>query len=144
MESIGAAKEAKLAVAGAMVIRDSLAGALSEYCIAMDRCAGEFDALASECLTFAGQAGKWTDTKKKAFYKLMNTRADVILHAVCTFRMVCVSAETDLQCLPRCPEPNCVRQWLASKRANEGPSFLKRMLRLWPEVRRGAPELAEE
>jgi hypothetical protein len=144
IESIAAAKEAELAVAGAIVIRDSLAGALSEYCIAMDRCAGEFDALASECETFVGQAGNLADTKKKAFYKLMNKRADVILHAVSTFRMVCVSAETDLQCLPRCPEPNYVRQWLASKRANEGPSFLQRMLRLWPEVHRSAPELAEE
>jgi len=144
VESIAAGEEAKLAVAAATAIRDALAGALDWYCKAMDRCAGEFQMLASECDSFAGKAEQLADTNKKAFYVMMNKRADVILDAVSTFLMVSVSAETDLMCLPSCPEPNYVRQWLASKRANDGPSFMERMLRVLPDVRRSAPALAEE
>ena len=110
----------------------------------MDRCAGGLENLASECESFAGQTGKLADTKKKAFYKLMNKRADVIIDAVSTFWMVSVSAETDLEYLPRCLELNYVRQWFTSKRANDRPSFRERMLSLLPEVCRSTPELAEE
>jgi len=143
VQAVAAAEEAKLAVSASVVIRDTLATALTEYCFAMDRCAGEFEKLASDCESFAGQAEKLSDSKKQAFYKLMNKRADNILDAVATFQMVCVSAETDLECLPSCPEPNYVRQWLASKRADSGPSFMESMLSIMPEVRKRAPALTE-
>ena len=70
VESIAAAEEAKLAVAGSVIIRDCLQGALSEYCIAMDRCAGEFDAFTLECETFAGQAGKLADHKEESILQI--------------------------------------------------------------------------
>jgi hypothetical protein len=141
--AVAAEEEAKLAVAASVVIKETLARALTEYCFAMDRCAGEFEKLASDCESFAGQAEKLSDRKKQTFYKLMNKRADNILDAVSTFQMVRVSAETDLECLPSCPEPNYVRQWLASKKAASGPSFMDRMLSIMPEVRKRAPALTE-
>jgi len=109
-----------------MVVRDTLAGALSEYIFAMDTCAGEFEKISSDCETLADEAGKFKENHKIAFYKLMKQHAKKILESVSTFQMIAVSAEADLECLPAPPQPNYVQEWLAKKRDGQ-PTFLDRI-----------------
>jgi len=143
VEAIAEEEEAKIAVGAATVVKECLHGALKEYCFAMEQCAGEFQKIASDCESFAGQAEKFGDTQKRQFHKLMQKRADNILGAVQTFQVVCVAAETDLECLPATPEPNYVRQWLDSKKQGKGPTFLTRLKELIPEVKKQMPQLLE-
>lgn len=129
IEAVAAQEEAELAVAAASVVKETLAPALNEYCFAMDRCAGEFEKLASECASFADKGKRFAETEKRAFFKLMQGRATAIFDSVKAFQMVAISAEIDLECLPAAPEPNYVQQWLAQARASQ-PSFAQRILGL--------------
>jgi len=129
IEAVAAQEGAELAVAAASVVKETLAPALNEYCFAMDRCAGEFEKLASECASFADKGKRFAETEKRAFFKLMQGRATAIFDSVKAFQMVAISAEIDLECLPAAPEPNYVQQWLAQARASQ-PSFAQRILGL--------------
>merc|ERR1712137_354678 len=100
IEAVAAQEEAELAVAAASVVKETLAPALNEYCFAMDRCAGEFEKLASECASFADKGKRFAETEKRAFFKLMQGRATAIFDSVKAFQMVAISAEIDLECLP--------------------------------------------
>lgn len=142
-ESIAANEEAQLAVAASNVVKETLQRALAEYCFAMERCAGEFQNIASECETFAGQADSFDKRKQRAFHVLMQGRARNILDAVRVFQQVCLSAETDLQLIPENPEPNYVRQWLDSKRQGNGPTFKERIKEVIPDAEEVMPQLME-
>lgn len=142
-EATAAKKEAEMAVAASIVVKDVLQRALTEYCSAMDRCAGEFENIASECETFASQTDNLGNTGKQAFHMLMQTRATHILDAVKVFQQVCVSAETDLQAIPESPEPNYVQQWLESKRQGDGPTFMERIRAIFPDAREPMPQMVE-
>jgi|ERR1719195_38890 len=140
-EATAAKEEAEMAVAASIVVKDVLQRALAEYCSAMDRCAGEFQNIASDCETFAGQTENLGKAKKQAFHMLMQARAQHILDAVKVFQQVCVSAETDLQLTPESPEPNYVQQWLNSKRQGNGPTFMERIRALIPDATESMPQL---
>lgn len=134
--AVAAKEEAELAVAASMVVKDTLAVAIAKYCFAMDRCAGEFEKIASECETFASQGEKFKESQKRAFYLLMQKRATAILESVREFQMVAVSAETDLECLPAAADPNYVQQWLATQQVAgaDQPTFLERMRALKEKI----------
>lgn len=139
MRAVAANEESMLAVTAAEVVKETLQRALKEYCFAMDRCAGEFSKLVSDCESFKASADRFNAGHKRSFHVKMAALSTGVLDAVKDFQMITASAESDLAALPPPSRPNYVQEWLANNSADQGLSFMDRLRQIGPEVMKALP-----